>query len=57
MSKDILSPVDTTQSSSPSIKHAAQEPANWRAQGETNVQQAVKDNPQKNPVCPESLKK
>jgi hypothetical protein len=55
--KDILQPVNTTQSSSPSITHAAMEPANWRAQGQTDVQQAVKDNPTKNPICPKSVTK
>lgn len=54
--KDILSPVNTTQSPSPSIRRAAQEPANWRGQGEENVGQAVQSNPTKNPVCPEKNK-
>lgn len=56
MSKDILAPVNTTQSPSPSIRRAAEEPANWRALGETSVPKAVADNPTKNPICPEKNK-
>lgn len=56
MGKDILAPVSTTQSSSPSIRRAADEPKNWRAQGEKNPKKAVTDSPTKNPVCPQSNK-
>lgn len=55
--KDILQPVNTTNSSSPSIKNAAEQPKNWRAQGEANPKVAVQENPTKNPVCPEKLGK
>lgn len=55
--KDVLLPVNTANSNSPSIRHAAKEPANWRALGETNVQQAVNSNPTKNPVCPKNIDK
>lgn len=56
MSKDILQPVNTSQSSSPSIRRAAQEPKNWRALGETDVKKVVQDAPTKNPICPEKNK-
>ena len=56
MSKDILNPVNTTNSSSPAIKHAAEEPKNWRGQGETSVEKAISDDPRKNPVCPQVIK-
>jgi len=52
MTKDILQPVNTTTSTSPSIRRAAEEPSNWRALGQPDVQQAIKDNPTKNPVSP-----
>jgi hypothetical protein len=57
MAKDILKPVDTTNSSSPTITRAAGEPKNWRAQGATSPQQAIKEDPRKAPVCPKKLKK
>ena len=56
MKKDILAPVNTTQSSSPSIKHAAEEPKNWRAQGQPDVNAALKEDPRKNPMCPAKVK-
>jgi hypothetical protein len=56
MAKDILNPVRTDQSSSPSIRRAAREPANWRAQGETDPKTAVTSDPRKNPICPKENK-
>ncbi len=56
MSKDILQPVNTTQSTSPSIRRAAEEPKNWRALGETDVKKVIQDAPTKNPVSPETNK-
>lgn len=56
MKRDILTPVDTTSSPSPAIKHAAQEPKNWRAQGEESVPKVLAEDPRKNPVCPAVVK-
>lgn len=54
--KDILKPIETTATSSPSIKHAAEEPQNWRAGGETDPKKALADNPTKKPLCPKVIK-
>ena len=48
--KDILKPINTTDSPSPSIRRAAEEPKNWRALGERDAKKALRDSPTKNPV-------
>ena len=48
--EDILKPINTTDSSSPSIRKAAEEPKNWRALGERDAKKALRDSPTKNPV-------
>ena len=56
MAKDILQPVDTTNSSSPSIKRAAESPSDWRGQGSVTPKDALARDPRKNPVAPQNNK-
>jgi hypothetical protein len=40
--RDILKPMNLTDSTSPSIRRAADEPKNWRAQGEKNPKKDIR---------------
>lgn len=53
---DILAPVNTTNSSSPSIRRAAEEPENWRRGGEIDANKAIANNPLKTPINPSENK-
>ena len=54
--RDTLAPINTKDSSSPSIRRGACGSDNWRQGGTTDPKEAISNSPQKNPIDPKTNK-